>query len=87
MTHGPVGSCKSASARTGLQKCLQKAERVSGAQEVCTVLQSALSHEQLSATSQKYELLQCALLGNNFLNIAVGSACKPFLKSFLVRNS
>lgn len=87
MTHGPVGSCTSASAGMGLQKCLQKAEGVAGAQRVCPVLQSALSHGQLSATSQEYELLQCASLGNHFLNIAVGSACKPFLKSFLVRNS
>lgn len=33
--------------------------------------QGAVSHRQLSAISQEYELLQCVLLGNNFLNIAV----------------
>lgn len=33
-------------------------------------LLSATSHRQISALSQKYELLQCILLGNNFLNRA-----------------
>lgn len=32
VTHGPVGGCTSASAGTGLQKCLGKAEGGSGAQ-------------------------------------------------------